>query len=749
MKKYIVIWLIVAILINMLLYINMSTANPAGWSADINLTPDDDKDSRHPSIGIFKDNIHVIWSDSRHYPVTNRAEIYYINSTDGGKTWNPEVRLTFFDSTKDYPRMAINGQNIHIVWTDDRDVGSTRIYYKNSTDGGNTWSADKRISPLSADASGQNPDIAIDGNKIHVVYPDADRLKYINSSDNGITWSEPQQLTPGPIRHAAHPSIAINGSNIHIIWRDHYNKSGAGTAGAIFYINSYDGGLSWYEEFNLTAMDLDASYSDIAVYGDNVHVTYCEERSGLWEIYYRRSDDNGITWTEEFTVSNSTENLSRSVIKVRENNVFALWSDEKDPIAEIYLRNSSDNGQNWDNEIRMTYDPAACYYQNIALDNESIHLIWSDWRDGAPEIYYKRYPFYPPPTNLTIDIQGTNLFLNWTPPKNSPSPVDHYHIYRSSTWDGFDFSVPWVNTSINPDPIDSMIIPLRTTWNDTFAFLDENNNYFYIVRAINNEGWNDTNMNIIGKYVISLEKGWNLISLPLAQKDSNISEVLKTINGQFNIVQWYEAKDGIWRSSSASLTNINRTMGLWIHMKNAQNLSIVGTLPESTDIALYEGWNLVGYPSLKTRNPNEALSGISWQAVQHYDAYDLNDPWKHNSTNKPDSLNDFKEMKRGYGYWVYVTINDTWVRTRTVENDKIVVWNVHGIEEKDADQHKYDSMFENPIEIEEEHDFKIDNIPEESTIKDKGNNFAISLIPLIILIAFIFVEIILLHKKRG
>ena len=140
MKKYIVIWLIVAILINMLLSLNMSTANPVGWSADINLTSDDDKDSRYNSIGIFEDNIHVVWADSRHYPVKNRAEIYYINSTDGGKTWNPEVRLTFFDSTKDYPRMAINGQNIHIVWTDDRDVGSTRIYYKNSTDGGNTWS---------------------------------------------------------------------------------------------------------------------------------------------------------------------------------------------------------------------------------------------------------------------------------------------------------------------------------------------------------------------------------------------------------------------------------------------------------------------------------------------------------------------------------------------------------------------------------------------------------------------------------
>jgi hypothetical protein len=552
MKKYIVIWLIVAILFINLLSLTFAKAMPDGWSEDINLIPDDDIDSRHPSIGIFNDNIHVIWVDQRHYPITNAPEIYYINSTDGGRTWNPELRLTFIESLKDYPRMAINQNNIHLIWTDDRDVGNTRIYYKNSTDGGNTWSADKRISPLSADASGQNADIAVNGNNIHVVYPDNYKLVYINSTDNGVTWSDPQQLT-GPIRDSSFPAIAVNESNIHIVWMDHYDRFGTGTMGAIFYLNSSDGGLTWSEDFNLTPMNLDADYPDIALDGDNIHVTYCEERSGLWQIYYRRSDDSGVTWTDEFIVSNSTENLSRSVIKVKENAVFALWSDKKDPIAEVYLRNSSDNGQDWDNEIRMTYDPAACGYPNIAIGNESLHLVWSDWRDGAPEIYYKRYPFYPPPTNLTIDIQGTNLILNWTPPQNSPSPVDHYHIYRSTTWDSFDFSFPWVNTSLDDD---NGIIPLRTTWNDTFAFLDENNNYFYIVRAINNEGWNDTNMNIVGKYVISLEKGWNLISLPLAQKDTNISKVLKTIDTNYNIVQWYDAKYGTWRSSLTSLTDI-------------------------------------------------------------------------------------------------------------------------------------------------------------------------------------------------
>ena len=88
-KKYIVIWLIVAVLINMLAYLNISTANPTGWSEDINLTPDDDIDSRKATVGVFEENVHAVWMDSRHYPVTNAPEIYYRNSTDCGKILNP------------------------------------------------------------------------------------------------------------------------------------------------------------------------------------------------------------------------------------------------------------------------------------------------------------------------------------------------------------------------------------------------------------------------------------------------------------------------------------------------------------------------------------------------------------------------------------------------------------------------------------------------------------------------------------
>jgi hypothetical protein len=748
MKKYIVIWLIVAILINMLLYQNMSTANPAGWSADINLTPDDDKDSKEPSIGIYEDNIHVVWGDSRHYPVTNRAEIYYRNSTDGGKTWNPEVRLTFSDNTKLFPRINVNGNNIHLIWIDDRDSsGHQKIYYKNSTDGGDTWSIDRRISPLGTDTNGMNGDIAVNGNNIHVVYPSTLKLFYINSTDNGITWSEPQQLTASN-RDSAHPAIAVNKSNVHIVWRDHYDKNGQGTAGAIFYLNSTDNGLTWSEDFNLTPMNLDASYSDIVTNENAIHVVFSEQVSGIWETHYRRSEDGGISWSEDIQLTNWGRDHHDSSIDIYDDNVSVVWwtnwKKEPDGNGEIYYINSTDNGYSWSESLRLTYDPERAGQADLSRNKCKVYIVWNDVRDGNAEIYYKYFPYYPPPINLTIDIWGTNLTLNWTTPQIALSPVDYYLIYRVTDPEAFTFSDSEIVYNSSGTGND-----LLTTWNDTTALLDEANNYYYVVRAVYENGEIDTNENIVGKYVIPLNSGWNLISIPLSQNDTRISEVLKSIDDNYNIVQWYDAKSGIWRSSSSSLTGINRTMGLWIHMKNTCNLSVAGALPKSTDIALYEGWNLVGYPSLKTRNLNDALSGITWRAVQQYDAFDANDPWKHNSTKKPNNLNDLEEMQSGRGYWVYITINDTWTRTRTSEDNKVVIWRVGGSDEEIVnDQPIYDPTIKNPIEIEDD-DLRKDIVKNDKPIiRDQENNLAISLIPLIILIAFIFTEIGLFHRKR-
>jgi hypothetical protein len=729
MKKIISISILTLFLFTQFIY-NISVnviARPEGWSDDIRMTFNFDL-STEPAIAIYDNNVHIVYGDDEGGSGSNRY-LWYLKSLDGGKTWNNKIQLTNEISFVKFPAITINNSNIHIVWFDEKDYA---IHYINSTDNGNNWSDNKSLSSSSL----VPPDIAVNGNNVHVTClifnGSNDEIRYINSTDGGITWSDVQILNLSTSAQA--PRIAVNGSSIHIIWND---------ISEIKYINSTDNGKTWS---TISTIETDSGVGDIAVNGNVVHIIYRKLFTGISQIYYMHSEDNGITWSPGKKLTTSTIHIPDGAMVIDNNDIHITWQDRRDDNnGEIYYMYSLDNGENWDEEIRLTYNSSISILSDIAVNGSISHIVWADNRDGNFEIYYKHYPVPSPPTNLEINIWLNNLVLNWTPPLNSPSQVTHYHIYRSTTWGGFDFSAPWIDTAIDSN---NGIIPLRTSWNITDALLDEEWDFFYIVRAIDNEGWNDTNMNIVGKYVIHLDKGWNLISLPLIQKNTTISEVLRTIDGAYNIVQWYDAEQGIWRSSTGDLTEINRTMGLWIHMKDAQNLSIIGAVPESTDIALYEGWNLVGYPSFMVRNPNDALSGIKWRAIQQFDAFDSSDPWKHNNTNKPEIMNDLKEMKPGYGYWVYVTINDTWTRTRTVEDNKMVVWQVNGMMQNGWNQLNYKPTYENPNEMKEEDDSRINIAPDLPTVKDNEDNLIISFIPLIILAVIVLAEIKLLRKMK-
>ena len=81
-------------------------------------------------------------------------------------------------------------------------------------------------------------------------------------------------------------------------------------------------------------------------------------------------------------------------------------------------------------------------------------------------------------------------------------------------------------------------------------------------------------------------------------------------------------------------------------------LDIYGKVPVSTAIQLYEGWNLVSYPSMTPETVANAFWGISVIRVEAFD---------------PNEEYDVIEAGPGYvmqpgeGYWVYAAVDTVWV----------------------------------------------------------------------------------------
>jgi len=167
--------------------------------------------------------------------------------------------------------------------------------------------------------------------------------------------------------------------------------------------------------------------------------------------------------------------------------------------------------------------------------------------------------------------------------------------------------------------------------------------------------------------LLDLEPGWNLISLPRSQLDTNIGIVLRSIEGRYDSVQWYNTTDNNdhWKHNQVlklpymnDLNNLNHMIGFWLHITDSEKISLVvfgDELSSDQNISLYPGWNLVGYPSKSNKTRDVALDNLFYGS-------DVDSIWTFNATTQKwielDEATDFFEV--GKGYWVHSKITDVW-----------------------------------------------------------------------------------------
>ncbi len=167
---------------------------------------------------------------------------------------------------------------------------------------------------------------------------------------------------------------------------------------------------------------------------------------------------------------------------------------------------------------------------------------------------------------------------------------------------------------------------------------------------------------------MDLEPGWNLVSLPRIQSDTNLPTVLQSIKGQYDAVQWYNVTDSNdpWKhnhilkpSNLNDLSKINHTIGLWVHITDPGGTTFVvfgDILTSDMHIPLYPGWNLVGFPSRTNKTRDIALGTLNFGS-------DVDSIWTFNSTSQKwvelDDSMDYFEV--GKGYWIHSKVTKTWI----------------------------------------------------------------------------------------
>jgi hypothetical protein len=201
------------------IYFKRSINAGVSWGAEIRLT-NTSTESAYPSVAASGSVVHVVWTEF--LPSYTYFEIYYKRSTDAGVTWGADTRLTTNSSYNSYSSsVAVSGLVVNVVWNGNLYSNRDEIYYKRSTNGGVNWGADIR---LTNDTSGQYvPSVAVSGSVVHLVWLDGRNgnyeIYYKRSTDGGISWGTDTRLTNNSAE-SWYPSVAVSGSVVHVVWQD-------------------------------------------------------------------------------------------------------------------------------------------------------------------------------------------------------------------------------------------------------------------------------------------------------------------------------------------------------------------------------------------------------------------------------------------------------------------------------------------------------------------------------------------------
>lgn len=249
------------------------------WSSDTMLTNHANGLAASVSLSVYGLNVRMAWSDTRD---NDDYEIYYKHSTNGGISWGTDMRLTTAIGISESPAITANTSEIHLTWVDLRDSNiNAEVYYKRSTDNGNSWGADKRLTVY---AYAGNPSIVFHGTIVHIVWgvlPTGSEINYLRSTNSGNNWETSTQISSS-FSGAYYPSIALTGSKAHIIWHDVRNGS---TNSEIYYDFNPNGNSIGIQNISTeTASKFELSQNYPNPFNPNTNIKFAIQRSGFVKL---------------------------------------------------------------------------------------------------------------------------------------------------------------------------------------------------------------------------------------------------------------------------------------------------------------------------------------------------------------------------------------------------------------------------------------------------------------------------------
>lgn len=252
--------------------------------------------------------VYIVWEDARNMSAEeNRfgTDIFATASLGDGQEFTPATRLDGGDEKgKNYsfaPELAADGDNVYVVWHDDRDGDGRTVYYNYSADGGYTWL--EAAAPAEVDVRGLNdslfPVVAAIGNKAHIAWQDARNVGfdiYYREVVAGVAQGEEDERIERDAKgfaNSLNPRVTLGAEGQVLIgWEDDRNDAGEEGYNDLYYAwREADDDWEGNTDLRLDSIAEGTAWSanlGFALIGDQVVSAWTTGRGGTGDIYASR-----------------------------------------------------------------------------------------------------------------------------------------------------------------------------------------------------------------------------------------------------------------------------------------------------------------------------------------------------------------------------------------------------------------------------------------------------------------------------
>jgi hypothetical protein len=316
---------------------------------------------KYPAVAVdASGNAYAVWRDERNG--NGNDDIYFAVRPSGG-TWGRNIRIADSGGISNIypPAIAVDETgNAYILWTRNRGGVHEIFFVYRSANG--SWEAKAKLSDESSE--GWCPDIAVDlyGNAYAIwtqwKYDNDKHDTYFSYRPAGGAWGSSIRVNDDDtVANQWWPSIAVdNNGNAYATWMDHRSDP---------FCDPWEEICNWdvYYAYSMPGWD--------------------------WQTNSKVNDDSSTAeqWVPDIQVGTNS-------------NLYAVWSDYRNDAScnpevdvcnvDIYSSFYPANGD-WTSNVRVNDDSdlATQYSPKIAVDdNNNVYSLWSDNRNTDWDIYF-------------------------------------------------------------------------------------------------------------------------------------------------------------------------------------------------------------------------------------------------------------------------------------------------------------------------------------------------------------------------